>query len=115
MIHLFLQESWHFTKKRTTKYVTVKGSKWHCSRTCVLVAVISLPSALPAFSVVMVHSVCLGAWSWAFCTSEDLDVKYFFEPKLGWGCLFDFCVHVDFIVFLWITGFESEINVLSIK
>lgn len=28
------------------------------------------------------NSVCLGAWFCAFCTSEDLDVKYFFEPKL---------------------------------
>lgn len=28
------------------------------------------------------NSVCLGAWSCAFCTSEDLDVKYFFEPNL---------------------------------
>lgn len=54
----------------------------------------------------------LGAWSCAFCTSEDLDVKYFFEPKV---VFLKFCVHVDFIVFLWITSFESKINVLSVK
>lgn len=47
-------------------------------------------------------SVFLGAWSCAFCTSEVLDVKYFFEPK------FLSCVHVDFIVFLWIMSFETN-------
>lgn len=71
----------------------------------------SLPPSI--FSVVMVQtmngannavgdSVFLSAWSCAFCTSEVLDVKYFFEPK------FLSCVHVDFIVFLWIMSFETN-------
>lgn len=55
---------------------------------------------------------CLGAWSCAFCTSEDLDVKYCFEPKLF---LKKSCVHVDFIVFLCIAIFKAKINVLSAK
>lgn len=60
----------------------------------------------------VINSVCLGAWSCAFCTS-DLDVKYFFEPKFFFKK--KFCVHVDFIVFLWITSFKAKINILSIK
>lgn len=62
------------------------------SYTCVLVAVISVfmfPRLPP--SQCSLYQWCeqrcgwfdmFGAWSCAFCTSDDLDVKYFFEPKL---------------------------------
>lgn len=35
--------------------------------------------------------------------------------SLNQSVFLKFCVHVDFIVFPWITDFETKINVLSIK